>query len=149
FPVTFDQNAPFSINGPFLSLSNDLIATNVHSFNVTLERQLNARWFASAGYIGTRTNNIWESKPLNNALFIPVPGTGAAPSVANTNNRRPLTIADPNNGKYYAQLDQYVSDGKQRYNGMLLSVRGNMRMTTVTANYTLSHCYGSPDGNGA
>ncbi|HEY1308655.1 MAG TPA: carboxypeptidase regulatory-like domain-containing protein [Vicinamibacterales bacterium] len=148
FPVTFDQNAPFSVNGPFLSLSNDLVATNVHSFNVTVERQVSARWFATAGYLGTRTNNIWESTPLNNALFIPVPGTGAAPSVANTNNRRPLTVLDPNNGKYYAQLDQYVSDGRQRYNAMLLSVRGNTRLTTVNANYTLSHCYGSPDGNG-
>ena len=82
FPVTFDQNAPFSLNGPFLSLSNDLVATNVDSFNVTLERQINARWFASIGYVGSRTHNIWESVPLNNALFIPVPGTGAAPSVA-------------------------------------------------------------------
>ena len=42
FPVTFDQNAPFSLNGPFLSLTNDLVATNVHSFNVTLERQISA-----------------------------------------------------------------------------------------------------------
>ena len=40
FPVTFDQNAAFSLNGPFLSLTNDLESTNVHSFNVTVERQL-------------------------------------------------------------------------------------------------------------
>jgi hypothetical protein len=148
FPVTFDQNAPFSLNGPFLSLSNDLVATNVDSFNVTLERQINARWFASIGYVGSRTHNIWESTPLNNALFIPVPGTGAAPSTANTNNRRPLTVMDPNNGRYYAQLDKYVSDGEQAYDGMLLSVRGNSRLATMTANYTLSNCYGSPDGSG-
>ena len=148
FPVTFDQNAPFSLNGPFLALTNDLIATNVHSFNVTVERQLGGRWFASAAYVGTRTNNIWESRPLNNALFIPVPGTGAAPSVANTNNRRPLNLIDPNNGRFYAQLEQYVSDGSQSYDGMLLSVRGGTQLTTMTANYTLSNCYGSPDGSG-
>ena len=148
FPVTFDQNAPFSLNGPFLSLSNDLVATNVDSFNVTLERQINARWFASIGYVGSRTHNIWESTPLNNALFIPVPGTGAAPNTANTNARRPLTVLDPSNGRYYAQLDKYVSDGEQAYDGMLLSMRGNSRLATMTANYTLSNCYGSPDGNG-
>jgi hypothetical protein len=148
FPVTFDQNAPFSLNGPFLSLSNDLVATNVDSFNVTLERQINARWFASIGYVGSRYHNIWESTPLNNALFIPVPGTGAAPSVANTNSRRPLTVLDPSNGRFYAQLDRYVSDGEQAYDGLLLSVRGNSRLASVTANYTLSNCYGSPDGNG-
>jgi hypothetical protein len=148
FPVTFDQNAPFSLNGPFLSLNNDLVATNVHSFNATLERQINARWFASIGYVGSRTRNIWESRPLNNALFIPVPGTGAAPSVANTNQRRPLTVADPNNGRFFAQLDEYVSNGSQNYDGMLLSVRGNSRLASFTANYTLSNCFGSPDGFG-
>ena len=140
FPVTFDQNAPFSLNGPFLALTNDVIATNVHSFNVTLERQLNSRWFASIGYVGSRTNNIWESRPLNNALFVPVPGTGAAPSLANTNNRRPLNLIDPNNGRFYGQLDQYVSDGSQSYDGMLLSVRGSARLANFTANYTLSNC---------
>jgi hypothetical protein len=149
FPVTFDQNAAFSLNGPFLSLTNDMVTTNVHSFNVTVERQLSGRWFATAGYIGSRTNNIWESTPLNNARFIPVPGTNAAPSVANTNNRRPLNLIDPSNGRYFAQLDQYVSDGSQSYNGLLLSLRGGTRLTTVNANYTLSHCYGSPEGGGA
>ncbi len=148
FPVTFDQNAPFSLNGPFLSLTNDLVATNVDSFNVTLERQFTQRWTGSVGYIGSRTHNIWESRPLNNALFIPVPGTGAAPSAANAAARRPLTVQDPNNGRFYGQLDQYVSDGSQSYDGMLLSVRGSTSLTTVTANYTLSNCFGSPDGNG-
>src|SRR6202521_2114962 len=148
FPVTFDQNATFSLNGPFLSLTNDLESTNVHSFNVTVERQLGGRWFATAGYVGSRTNNIWESTPLNNARFIPVPGTNAAPSIANTNSRRPLNLIDPSNGKYFGPLDQYVSDGSQRFNGLLLSLRGGTRLTTVNANYTLSHCYGSPEGGG-
>jgi hypothetical protein len=147
FPVTFDKNAPFSLNGPFLSLTNDLDATNVQLFNVTVERQFAARWFATAGYIGSRTHDIWESTPLNNALLIPVAGT--APSVANTNARRPLTLLDPNNGRYYGPLDKYVSDGTQSYNGMVLAIRGGIRSATVNANYTLSHCYGSPDGGGS
>ena len=147
FPVTFDQNAPFSVNGPFLSLTNDLESTSVHSFNLTLERQLSARWFATAGYVGSKTNNLWESTPLNNAQFVTV--NGAAPSVANTNARRTLTLTDPANGRFFAGLDKYVSDGTQRYDGMLLSLRGSGRYgSTVNANYTLSHCYGSPDGNG-
>ena len=57
-------------------------------------------------------------------------------------------MLDPNNGRFYGQLDQYVSDGSQSYDGMLLSVRGSTPMTTLTANYTLSNCFGSPDGNG-
>jgi len=146
FPVTFDQAAPFSLNGPFLSLSNDMASTSVHMWNVTVERQVNS-WLFSAGYVGSRTNDIWESTPLNNALFIPV--AGAAPSAANLNARRPLNIADPVNGKFYGPLDLYVTDGKQRYNGLLLTARtSGAHGTTLNANYSLSHCYGSPDGFG-
>ena len=63
-------------------------------------------WLVSAGYVGSRTNNIWESTPLNNALFVTV--NGAAPSAANLNARRPFTLADPANGQYYGPLDMYV-----------------------------------------
>ena len=146
FPVTFNQNAPFSLNGPFLSLSDNMAATHVDLWNVTLERQLTPSWFASAGYIGSRTSNIWESTPLNNAVFQNV---GAAPpSTANINARRPFTLADPTNGQYYGPVDLYVTDGKQHYNGMILSLRRIGATTTLAANYTLSHCYGSPDGFG-
>jgi len=146
FPVTFDQNAPFSLNGPFLSLSNDMAATHVDQWNVAVERQLTSTWFASVGYLGSRTNNIWESTPLNNAVFQNV---GAAPpSAANINARRPFTLQDAKNGQYYGPVDMYVTDGSQRYNGLLLSVRKSGSRSTFSANYTLSHCYGSPDGFG-
>ena len=146
FPVTFDQNAPFSLNGPFLSLSNNMAATHVDQWNVNVERQLTSSWFASIGYLGSRTNNIWESSPLNNAVFQNV---GAAPpSAANINARRPFTLQDPANGQYYGPVDMYVTDGSQRYKGMLLSVRKSGARTTFGANYALSHCYGSPDGFG-
>ena len=147
-PTTLNKdNAVFSLNGPFESLSNDMTSTSVHLWNVTVEQQMGVNWLVSAGYVGSRTNNIWETTPLNNALFVPV--NGAAPSAANLNARRPLTLADPVNGKYYGILDLYVTDGTQRYNGMLLSVRRSAaRGVTFNANYTLSHCFGSPPGSG-
>jgi hypothetical protein len=147
FPVTFDQNAPFSLNGPFLSLSNDMAPTTVDMWNVAIERQFAGNWLVSAGYVGSRTNHIWESMPLNNARYVTV--NGAAPSATNLNARRPLTLADPVNGRYYGPTDLYVTDGKQHYNGLLLSIRrSSARGVTFGANYTLSHCYGSPDGGG-
>ncbi len=146
-PAELTSTTPFSLNGPYLSLNNDLKSTRVHLWNVTYERQLGRNWLATAGYVGSRTNNIWESTPLNNGLFVTV--NGAAPSAANLNARRPFTLADPNNGKYYGFVDMYVSDGSQRYKGMILSIRGNGRYgSNVAANYALSNCYGSPDGNG-
>jgi hypothetical protein len=146
FPVTFDQNAPFSLNGPFLSLSNDMASTHVDQWNVTLERQITPAWFASAGYLGSKTSNIWESTPLNNAVFQNV--GGAAPSIANINARRPFTLQSPANGQFYGPVDLYVTDGTQRYRGMILTLRRIAARATLTANYALSHCEGSPDGNG-
>jgi len=146
FPVTFDKNAPFSLNGPFLSLSDDMKSTHVDQWNVTVERQITPVWFASAGYLGSKTSNIWESTPLNNAVFQNV-GT-AAPSIANINARRPFTLLNPSQGQYYGPVDLYMTDGKQRYDGMLLTLRRVSARTSLTANYALSHCHGSPDGNG-
>ena len=146
-PLTKD-NAVFSINGPYESLSSDMQPTRVHLWNVTLERQVWRGWLASVGYVGSRTNNIWETTPLNLAAFAPV--NGQAPSAANINARRPLTLLDPINGPKYGILDLYVTDGAQRYNGMLLSIRGSGGRygSTFAANYTLSHCYGAPEGSG-
>jgi hypothetical protein len=122
--------------------------TVVHLWNVTFERQIGQGWLASVGYVGSKTNNIWESTPLNLAPFVTL--NGQAPSAANINARRPLTQLDPVNGPKYGILDLYVTDGTQRYNGMLLSIRSTPGRygSTFAANYTLSHCFGSPDGSG-
>jgi hypothetical protein len=65
------------------------------------------------------------------------------------NQRRPIYLANPVVGQYYGALDAYVTDGTQHYNGMLLTVgRRAAQGFTVNANYTLSHCFGSPDGSG-
>jgi hypothetical protein len=65
------------------------------------------------------------------------------------NQRRPIYLANPAVGQYYGALDAYVTDGTQHYNGMLLSIgRRSARGLTVNANYTLSRCFGSPDGSG-
>jgi hypothetical protein len=65
------------------------------------------------------------------------------------NQRRPFYLANPAVGQFYGPVDMYVTDGTQRYNGLLLSVsRRASSGTTLTANYALGHCYGSPNGSG-
>jgi hypothetical protein len=147
-PATLDANALFSINGPYLTLSNDMKSTSVDLWNITLERQLSPTLFVSAGYIGSKTNNIWESTPLNNPLFVTVNGQAPANTPASIAARRPLTLQDPKNGAFFGPLDLYVTDGKQHYNAMQFTARRTSARTSLAVNYTLSHCYGSPDGNG-
>ena len=169
FPTpTASPDVVFTPFGPYLSLNYDMKTPFVDLWNITVERQLSRSWVVSAGYVGSHTSNILETTPLNNANpdvttardlngnVLAVNGTcvpGAANfqtcMVANQNQRRPFYLANPAVGQYYGNVDGFVTDGTQHYNGLLLSMaRRAGRGTTVSANYTLSHCYGAPDGFG-
>ncbi len=166
FPTpTASPDVVFTPFGPYLSLNYDMKTPYVDLWNVTVERQFSTNWVVSAGYVGSRTSNILESTPLNNpspsvtvardlngnviATCVPGAANFQTCMTANQNQRRPFYLANPTQGQYYGNVDGYVTNGRQRYNGMLLSVaRRAGRGTTVGANYTLSHCTGSPDGFG-
>jgi hypothetical protein len=170
FPTpTASPDVVFTTFGPYLSLNYDMKTPYVDMWNITIERQLSTSWVVSAGYVGSHTSNILESTPLNNAnpaVTVArdingnvLPGGTCNPAGAAAafqtcmnqfvNQRRPVYLANPAVGQYYGALDAYVTDGTQRYNGMLLTVgRRSARGLTVNANYTLSHCFGSPDGFG-
>ena len=166
FPTpTASPDVPFTVFGPYLSLNYDMKTPYVDLWNVTVERQLSTNWVVSAGYVGSHTSNILESTPLNNpsasvtvardlngnviATCNPAATNFQTCMTANQNQRRPFYLANPIQGQYYGNVDAYVTDGTQRYNGMLLSIaRRAGRGATVSANYTLSHCTGSPDGSG-
>jgi hypothetical protein len=171
FPTpTASPDVVFTTFGPYLSLNYDMKTPHVDLWNITIERQLSTSWVVSAGYVGSHTSNILESTPLNNAdptvtvardlngNVLPngtcnPKGAAAAFQTCMTqfvNQRRPFYLANPAVGQYYGALDGYVTDGTQHYNGMLLTIgRRSARGLTVNANYTLSHCFGSPDGGGA
>jgi len=170
FPTpTASPDVVFTTFGPYLSLNYDMKTPYVDLWNITVERQLSTSWVVSAGYVGSHTSNILESTPLNNAnptvtVARDVSGNvlpngtcnpnGAAAAFQTcmtqfVNQRRPIYLANPAVGQYYGALDAYVTDGTQHYNGMLLTLgRRSARGLTLNANYTLSHCFGSPDGSG-
>ena len=155
-------DVPFTLFGPYLSLNYDMKTPSVDLWNVTVERQIAPSLMVSAGYIGSHTQHILESTPLNNgdptvtsavvngARVTCVPGSAAFQTCMNNilNQRRPFYLANPAVGQFYGPTDAYVQDGKQHYNGMLLSITRRGTRTTLNANYTLSRCFGSPDGSG-
>jgi len=168
FPTpTASPDVVYTLFGPYLSLNYDMKTPYVDLWNVTVDRQIGRDWVVSAGYLGSHTANILETTPLNNPSPTNTSGrdlngnitTTCTPGAANfqtcmtatatQNQRRPFYIANPIAGQYYGNVDAYVTDGKQHYNGMLLSIaRRAARGATISANYTLSHCYGSPEGSG-
>jgi hypothetical protein len=160
FPVTFDANAPFSLNGPYLVPPSDLDNTKVHNWNLSVQQQLGDDLAVSASYIGSYTQNLWDVVTGNPGQFY---GAGACtlntlagPQVfancgttATLDLRRELYQANPATGQYISFLDYFTDYGIQKYNGLLLSVqRRAANGVSASANYTLSKCMGHPTQGG-
>jgi hypothetical protein len=72
----------------------------------------------------------------NPAVYIP-----GASTMANTNQRRVLYLANPAEGRFYANMSYLENAGTANYNGLLLSIqRRSSDGLTVQGNYTWGHC---------
>ena len=163
FPVTFDANAPFSPNGPYIVPPSDLEPTRVHAWNVSVQRQLGNAMAVSASYIGNYTTNLWDVvtgnpagvpagiNPTGPCTLNTVTGPQTFPncSAAPLDVRRELTQQNPAIGRFIGFLDYFTDHGTQKYNGLLLSVQGReVNRINFGANYTLSKCKGHPTQGG-
>jgi hypothetical protein len=163
FPTTFDSNAPFSLNGPYLATPQDLDTTRVHAWNVSLQRQVGTDMAVSASYIGNYTVNLWDVV-TGNPGTIPAGASATGPCTLNTvtgpqsfancsavplDTRRELTQSNPALGRSIGFLDYFTDHGHQKYNGLLLSVqRRAANGMSTNVNYTLSKCEGHPTQGG-
>src|SRR5207237_10061282 len=67
FPVTFDKNARYSAYGGFLTHNYDTKTTQVHNWNLSIQRQLRRDWLVSASYIGNESAHLWTTRAMNPA----------------------------------------------------------------------------------
>jgi hypothetical protein len=95
---------------------------------------------------------LWQEQGVNDGTFIPgncaagqygLTAPGPCSSLANVQQRRPLTLLNPAAGAFYGLVDLADPNGSAFYNGMLLSIqRRAAKGVNVGANYTFSHCIG-------
>jgi hypothetical protein len=157
FPITFDANAPFSPFGPFAALKPDQQTTQLHSWNLSIQRQLTPAWFVSANYVGSETVHLWLTTQGNPGTIVPssLPLGTCPPGVVtgcnattNLNQRRVLYLQNPAEGQYIGYMDQFDDGGTQQYHGLILSVQRRLsRGVSANFNYTWSHCIGDPVNN--
>ena len=152
FPITNFNT--FTRNAPYLTVPYNMPATEMHSWNFSIQRQIAADWLVSASYVGNETEHLWTSTQLNQPQIVPqTTGTpiGVCPpgvftgcnSTANYNQRRTLSLINPAAGSYYGFVDIFDPGGTQSYNGLVLSVQHRFaKGLTINANYTWSHCIG-------
>jgi hypothetical protein len=152
FPIALNANTPFPLSGAYVDTGNgngrEVKTAYVHQWNLSIQRQIGQDWMVSGNYLGNSTIHLWNSVERNPAIYI----TGAScvlggqtyspcSSTANTAQRRLLSLANPDQGKYYGSISGTDDSGTRSYNGLLLSIqRRRSEGITVQGNYTFSHC---------
>jgi TonB dependent receptor-like, beta-barrel len=159
FPFQLRADSPFPLTGTYVAIPPDIKPPRQQSWNVGVQRQIGENLAASATYLGSYSDRLWNIRSLNPGVFIPGSCTlqtltGAVfypvcSTNANLNNRRALTLQNYETGKFLGVVDEHTAIGEQRYNGVLLSVqRRSANGVSVSANYTLSKCMGHPTQGG-
>ena len=159
FPFTTGPNSPFPLTGPYISIPPDIKPPRQHSWNLGVQRQIGDNLAASATYLGTYSDRLWNVLSLNPGVYIPGSCTLQTPTgpqffaTCSTNAtldfRRKLTMQNYSVGRYLGVTDEHTALGTQKYNALLLTVnRRTVRGIGVGANYTFAKCNGLPTQGG-
>ena len=158
-PIIPGPDTVFPASGTFASIDPDLNAPRIQSWNVTVEQQLGTNWQVSASYLGRYSDRLWGFNAVNYGIFLglgPCTINGVAFTVCSTNGnlqqRRVLSMSNenPRSAGLIGILDEYTNDGDQSYRGLRVSVqRRAAAALSLSANYTLSRCYGLEMGTAA
>ena len=158
-PIVPGPDTVFPASGTFASIDPDLNAPRIQSWNVTVEHQLGTNWQVSASYLGRYSDRLWGFNAVNYGVFMglgPCTINGVAYPVCTTNGnlqqRRVLSLSNenPRSAGLIGILDEYTNDGDQSYRGLRLSVQRRAAAgLSLSANYTLSRCYGLEMGTAA
>lgn len=138
-PVPSDVTYPQF--GSFVNMPLDARPTQLQQWNLSYERQIGDHWLASIAYVGNHTIHLWLGREINPAVYIP-----GASTLANTNVRRYLYLANPAEGRYFADVPTTDDGATARYNGLIVAL--NRRFAdnwSLLSNFTWSKCVNDGD----
>jgi hypothetical protein len=159
FPMPFGRkvarDVAWPLYGTVLAFDYDTPNMQVNQWNLSVQRQIGSDWLVSVTYLGSSTTHLWSMQNINLSTFLglgPCTLAGVAyptcSTTANTDQRRRLSLENPQTGQYIGNIPHLDSGGKATYNGLLLSLqRRAARGVTLSANYTWSHCITDPGGD--
>jgi len=151
FPAASLNPDLFPSTAPYLPVVPNMPATEMHSWNLAIQRQFGSSWIFSANYVGNETEHLWVSTQANPSVYIPgncaagqygLTAPGPCSSTANYAQRRYLYLLNPTLG---ANLQGYVDDydpgATQSFNGLIFLIQHRLSHGfTINANDTWSHC---------
>jgi Carboxypeptidase regulatory-like domain len=138
YPETPGPDAQFPAYGALASVDPDANSTRVQSWNVIVERQIGAAWQVAASYLGSYTDRIWAQAQRNPGVFT------AGATAANLNQRRVLSLENPQASRLIGSLERHEAIGTQTYRALRLSTQRRAATgVSLNANYTRSYCVGN------
>ena len=135
FPYTAGPDVAFPLYGGFVSFPLDMRPPYSDQWNVSVQRQLGSASMVSVNYLSNRGHRLPVGDQLNPAVFGPGATTG------NTNQRRVLSLRNPDQGRYYGSITGVLPVGTSEYDAVMFSAQH--RSTNglfVTGNWTISSC---------
>ena len=157
-PLTTNPDTPFLPYQSYAVVDPDINSPRVQSWNVTVERQLGTGYAISVSYLGSYSDHLWWTMPLNPGMYL---GTGpctllgvAYPTCTTTGNigpRRRLSLSgeNPAAAAKIGVLDLFTDISSQEYRGLKLTFqRRSPAGVSINGNYTLSRCYGDNTSGG-
>jgi hypothetical protein len=150
-PANPGPDALFPGFGAFGAIDPDINSTRAQSWNAIVEQQIGSVWQASASYLGSHVDRIWGQVQVNPGVFLglgPCTLNGVSypvcPTDANLNQRRVLSLENPQAALLLGPIDKHAAVGTQDYHAVRLSVeRRAASGVRISGNYTRSYCVGN------
>jgi len=138
FPTPYppSKNAIFPAAGQYITFPLNLHHMYHQQWDLSYQRQLTGDWLVTAAYLGSRAAHLRASTESNPAVYLP-----GASTVANTQQRRMLTLLDPVNGPFFSNVTLADDGVNTNYHALRVSAQHRFSHNfTVLSVYTWSHC---------
>jgi hypothetical protein len=130
------KNATFVTAGQYVDLPLYVHPPYMQQWNFSVQRQYGDAWLFTVNYLGNKSTHRWVDAYHNYAVYIPGNST-----VANTQQRRILSLLNPAQGAYFSFIGATDDGANASYNALLLSANHRLsRSFSALLNYTWSHC---------
>jgi len=151
-PILTSPDTQFVPFGAYGATAPDINSPRIQQWNVTFEKQIGSVWQASASYLGSYTDRLWNQVALNPGVFLglgPCTLSGVlyptCSTNANLNQRRVFSLSgeNPAAAQLIGNMDVHTDIGTQTYRGLKLSFQRRAASgVSLNGNYTVSRCFG-------
>ena len=151
FPLVTNQDMQFIPYGLFGAVEPDNNSPRIQQWNLTVEHQLGSAWGVSATYLGSYSDRFLGSVEQNPGAYLglgpcTLPNGNSYPVctvAANLNERRTLSLENPQEGQYVSTLELFDDVTTMDYRGLKLAFqRRAVNGVRLSGNWTWGRCMG-------